>query len=62
MPKALDEYTKEKDIRPPRVVSPKRFLEELRAGAWPKSEESVTETLSIQQCHLIRSGFSLELG
>lgn len=37
--KALDEYTKEQDIRPPRVVSPKRFLEELRDDASAKSEE-----------------------
>jgi hypothetical protein len=39
MQKALNEYAKEKGIRAPRVVNPKRFLEELEDDASKPSKE-----------------------
>lgn len=39
MQKALDEYAKEKGIRAPRVVNPKKFLKELEDDTSQKSKE-----------------------
>ncbi len=39
MQKALDEHAKKKGIRPPRVVTPKRFLEELIEDDSQESEQ-----------------------
>lgn len=39
MQKALDEYAKEKGIRAPRVVNPKKFLKELEDDATKPSKE-----------------------